>query len=485
MRGLGGASVAAVSFSALHGAASAQAHAPTFTIEPGAGSWRTWILARGDQVRPEPPPGAEETAAELEAVKSRMSGLTSEDRDRITFWDSGSPGFRWNEIAMQYTLNNKTSPGKSYRLMALLNAAIHDATVAVWDAKYAFNRQRPASIDPSLQTVITTPASPSYPSEYAATAGAAVTILGYMFPEDIDFFGSLQMAAAGSRIDAGVEFPSDAAAGTAIGRTIGRMFVEMAAADGSDATYDPASAPTGDGLWTGEPGDPMLGSWNPWVLARGSDLRPGPPPAWDSPERQAEIDEVRTYQREAYPGLPMLFFWPQNPSGRPDPDSAPFSSNQAVYYYAPMLHYVWGPELAQKITEYRLDTNPPRAARAYALVSIAGYDATIACWDAKFHYMTARPNQFDPSITTVFPTPPIPDYPSGHAATMGGTSEVLAYLFPRDAGVFRSRAVENAASRLWAGIHFRSACDVGLKLGRDVAALVIDLARVDGADGQT
>ena len=69
-----------------------------------------------------------------------------------------------------------------------------------------------------------------------------------------------------------------------------------------------------------------------------------------------------------------------------------------------------------------------------------------------------------------------------HAATLGGTSEVLAYLFPREAHLFRSRAAENAASRLWAGIHIRSACAGGLQLGRDVGQAVVDRAANEGAD---
>jgi len=58
---------------------------------------------------------------------------------------------------------------------------------------------------------------------------------------------------------------------------------------------------------------------------------------------------------------------------------------------------------------------------------------------------------------------------------------MLAYLFPRDAHVFNSRAEEMGASRLWAGIHFRSACDSGLALGRAVAGKVIEYAMTDGA----
>src|SRR4029078_11203841 len=113
--------------------------------------------------------------------------------------------------------------------------------------------------------------------------------------------------------------------------------------------------------------------------------------------------------------------------------------------------------LAQKLFEYRLDTNAPRSARAYAPVSIAAYDATIACAEAKFHYWVARPIQFDSTITTVLPTYGHPDYPSGHSTGLAATAQVLSALFPRDEHFFQSRAEEAAASRVWAGIHFRSA----------------------------
>ena|SRR5437870_3603834 len=36
-----------------------------------------------------------------------------------------------------------------------------------------------------------------------------------------------------------------------------------------------------------------------------------------------------------------------------------------------------------KISQYHLDADPPRAAPADALLSAAAFDATVACWDAK------------------------------------------------------------------------------------------------------
>ncbi len=59
---------------------------------------------------------------------------------------------------------------------------------------------------------------------------------------------------------------------------------------------------------------------------------------------------------------------------------------------------------------------------------------------------------------------------------------MLAHLFPRDARFFQSRADENAASRVWAGIHTRTASEVGVALGRRVGQAVVERAKRDGAD---
>jgi membrane-associated phospholipid phosphatase len=364
-------------------------------------------------------------------------------------------------------------------MLALLNVAIYDATIAAWDAKYTYNRPRPSAVSPTLTTSLPTPASPSYPCEHAVAAGAASTVLAYLFPKAAQLFAEKAAEAGRSRLLAGVQYPSDVAAGLDLGRRVAKMVIERAKADGSDAKWT-GTVPVGPGLWKGTPLEPLMGTWKTWVLSSGSQLRLAPPPAYNSAQRAAEIAEVKHYHRDANPGTELVF-WPEDPAGRPTPGSVPISSNQIVFYYAPVLHLKWWPELSQKLFEYRLDTNPPRAARAYALVSIGGYDATVACWDSKYFCWTARPNQFDSTITTVIPTYPIPDYPSGHATTLAGTSQVLEYLFPRDTTFFKSRAEENAASRIWAGIHFRSAVEGGLALGRSVGKLVIARAEEDGA----
>src|SRR5918912_432979 len=81
--------------------------------------------------------------------------------DQVSYWGSGSPGYRWNEIAIAQGLKDGIAIA-AYRVLALVNVAIYDATVAAWDAKYAYNRPRPSEADPSLTTMLPNPSSPSY-----------------------------------------------------------------------------------------------------------------------------------------------------------------------------------------------------------------------------------------------------------------------------------------------------------------------------------
>ena len=130
--------------------------------------------------------------------------------------------------------------------------------------------------------------------------------------------------------------------------------------------------------------------------------------------------------------------------------------------------------------EQGLDANPPAAARIYALMSIAHYDAVVACWDAKYAYWYFRPNQMDTALVTVFPNPSYPSYPSGHACVSTAVSEVIADQFPASAEAIRARATEALESRIWAGIHFRHELVAGKEIGMAVAEKVLDHAGQDG-----
>jgi hypothetical protein len=138
-----------------------------------------------------------------------------------------------------------------------------------------------------------------------------------------------------------------------------------------------------------------------------------------------------------------------------------------------------------------------------ALLNVAVADAIIGCWDAKYEYAYWRPitaiidpgddgnshTTSDPTWVPVIATPGHPDYPSGHSCGSGAAGEVLAELFgnrtritldsdlmldvTRSFRSFSSALEEVKNARIFSGIHFRTACDVGQQLGISVARFVL------------
>ena len=135
-----------------------------------------------------------------------------------------------------------------------------------------------------------------------------------------------------------------------------------------------------------------------------------------------------------------------------------------------------------EIFQNRLDSNAPRAARAYALETVAQHDATIACWDSKYTYLELRPPQADSTITPVFALPQHPGYPSGHACGSGASAAVMSYLFPADASALKTMATDAGNSTFDALIHTPLDVNVGLALGGQVGQQVVARAQADGAN---
>ena len=429
-------------------------------VEPRAGAWKPWVVTAATEPRVPAPPGASATAAELTTVQSLAARRDAAALDRIRYWDAGSPAYRWNEIAIETSARNNTTSVPGARAFTLMSVAIDDALVLAWKAKYAYNRARPGEAEPGVTTAVATPRSPSYPAEHAVAAGAASAVLAYIWPQDAQRFAELAEQAAQSRVAAGVQYPSDAAAGLELGRAVAARVIEYAKNDGYGKKWA-GTIPTGPGLWKGtNPGFVEEATFKTWVLASPSELRPGPPPAYDSSERAAELAEVKNFKRTPQT-TGLVNYWNFGAYGMPG------------------THIVWSREVSRKVFEQRLDANPPRAARIYSLVQVAHYDATIASQDAKYAYWTARPIQFDPTITTVIATPNFPSYPSNAAAFMMAPAQVMAYLFPQDAAYYQRVGEEFGATRLWAGIHFKSDIDAGFAIGRGVGQKVIERAKPD------
>jgi len=425
-------------------------------VEPNAGNWQTWVLSSGNQMRLPAPPSDADTAAELQSLKQIMASADATAKARVAYWDAGSPGYRWMQIASQQMVSKNLAAGLYTRGMALVAVAVYDATVAAWDSKYAWNRPGPSQSDPSIAPLVSVSQSPSYPSEHAVAAGAAAAVLSYLFPDSADTFSNMADEAGRSRLIAGTAYPSDTAAGLQLGRAVGAAVVAYARADNSDAAFTGSFPPT-PGKWSNaNPTTPLAGTWRPWVLSTGSQFRLAAPPAADSSDFSAQVAAVKNLVRDN-------------------------TAQHSAWFWQPSFVTPWLETSHREIFDSRLDANPQRAARVYALATIAQHDATIACWDTKFAYLELRPSMADPSITTLFANPGHPGFPSGHACASAASAAVLGYLFPADAQADSDQATDAGMSTFDAGIHTMFDVQQGFQLVNSVGRAVVGHARQDGA----
>src|SRR5215212_4994946 len=427
---------------------------PNGAIESGAGSWKTWLLASASQHAVAAPP---DSASEIDQVRAMAAQRDAATLDRVDFWDAGPAPYRWTEIAIDLAhVKNNLSGSQAARAFALMSAAMYDALIVAWGAKYAYNRPRPGAADPSISPAVAVSPTPSYPCEHATAAGAASVILAHLFPNAAPSLEQMAEEAGQTRVIAGVQYPSDVAAGLDLGRAVGAAAVERAKTD-NFGTKGNWVIPTEVGQkWTGPAAvnaDESL--WKPWVLSSGSQLRPGPPPAFDSPEMAADLAELKDFPRTPLTNG-IALNW------------------QYVMFGGPNVQAYWMRQASRRILEERWDFNAVRAAQVYLAAMVAYVDTWIAVQDTKFAYWGIRPIQLDPTLTTVFPTPPFPSYASNRASFNTAMARILAGYFPREADVFRTTAEQISESAIWAGIHFRTDIQVAQSMGGEVARMILE-----------
>ena len=125
--------------------------------------------------------------------------------------------------------------------------------------------------------------------------------------------------------------------------------------------------------------------------------------------------------------------------------------------------------------------NPPYAARAYAYIAAAQYDALVAAWYYKKLYNRPAPYVTDPNIAAKLPQTTLPAYPSEDAVLAGVTAEMMKLLFPGEIAFIQQKADEEKLSRIMAGVAARSDIEAGEALGRLVAQKFTARARTDKA----
>jgi membrane-associated phospholipid phosphatase len=344
----------------------------------------------------------------------------------------------------------------SARHLALFQAALDDAIAAAWHFKGTAARPGAVALDAAINAPSQSNSRPASPSDYAAAATAAAGVLEYLFPARATHFSAKAEEAIQTRLLAGVEYPSDVEAGRMIGRKIAALAIGRGKSDGSDAKWT-GSIPEGPGKWKGvNPIAPAAGTWQPWVLANAAEFRPSAPPASDSEQVKAALNELKTFPRTPKSNHRAIF-WEVNGGAR--------------------AHTLWNEIARMKLLEN--EQAPAVASRVLAAVNIALLDAGIACWDAKYAFWYVRPSQLDPELKTLFAPPNHPSYPAAHGCFSTAAATVLASVFPSDRERLLALSKEAAEARVWAGIHYRFDIDAGQELGRRVAEKTLERAFVN------
>jgi hypothetical protein len=203
----------------------------TNPIAPLAGTWQTWVLTHGGELRPAAPPevGSEQVKAALTELKS--FARSPKTNHRAVYWEvhGGARAHTlWNDIARTKLLEAGASGQTTARVLAALNVALADAGTACWDAKYTYWYIRPPQLDSELKSLFAPPNHPSYPAAHGCYSSAAATLLAGIFQSDRDRLLALGNEAAEARIWAGIHYRFDVQAGQEIGRQVAKRTAERA-----------------------------------------------------------------------------------------------------------------------------------------------------------------------------------------------------------------------------------------------------------------
>jgi hypothetical protein len=229
-----------------------------------------------------------------------------------------------------------------------------------------------------------------------------------------------------------------------------------------------------------KPTEPYWGEFRTFVIRDGDEC--APPPALPYSEKPGS--EFWKMGKEFYDSVKALtpekkeiaLFWADNP----------------VATGTPGFH--WTSVDNQMVARRHLSAD--EAAELYTLTSLAIADAFIGCWKEKYRSLVVRPvaytqRVFDPKFTTLFATPPFPEYPSGHSTLSGAAAYVLTKtlgdtipfvdstqvdigLKPRAFKSFTAARDEVAISRVYGGIHFVRAVALGLVQGECIGKRVLE-----------
>jgi len=471
-----------------------------------AGAWKTILLTTANEFPVAAPVAVTtpEYIAQVNEIKSWQADMTSDEKAIVKYWSAGAV-LRWNEILRELVAKHNlppyqnadgtypapnasnplaypffpfANPPYSARAYGYVSAATYDALVAAYYYKKLYNRAAPYNVDATVNVSIPKTDLPSYPSEDAVVEGVSVEMLKLLFPGDQDFVQQKADEHKRARLLAGANVRSDLEAGEALGKAVAQKFVTRARGDRAGVAGGNQAA------WTKLETDCIARGEKPWYSLEvpkrppmlplygvvkaflfdsltAISLRPGPPPLTGSGKMQTETDEALEFTKnDTRDHYRIVHFWADG-AGTATP-TGHWNAIAAEDF------------IAKNYSEVRW-------ARNMALLNMAEMDAAIVCWDTKYFYFNPRPTQNNPAIKTLTGIPNFPSYISGHSTFSGAAAAVLAYIIPEKTDKYNALALEASMSRLYAGIHYRADCTVGLQVGTNVGNYAVTRGKGDGA----
>jgi hypothetical protein len=394
-----------------------------------------------------------------EALSARSVTITSYGPNVVSIWYEVA----FNTAAVPASAGGVTPEERvAGPDLTTVQLAVYDAVIAI------AGTHKPFAITPTVPT--------AGASMDAAGIEAAYRVLKGLFPSRGDKYEAAYASGIGAIAS------SDAKArGMAIGAEVAAGILALRANDGRETVLPPYLPGTLPGQFRGVNPVGRLNLYiKPFTLLSFSQFRPGPPPALDSIEYAADVNEVKaiasttsTVRTAEQSDVARFFTEP------PGPWSA---RNRRQFAMA-------SPNLADN-------------ARLIAMIETASADVGTACFDAKYAYNFWRPTsairladtdtnpatEADPTWIPFVVTPNHPEYPAAHTCADGSVMEIVRSFygtknvrFSYDSTVTGTthhyertddmvRDVKNG--RVWGGMHFRNSTEVGAELGKDVAKWV-------------
>ncbi|HWD89158.1 MAG TPA: phosphatase PAP2 family protein [Mucilaginibacter sp.] len=224
-------------------------------------------------------------------------------------------------------------------------------------------------------------------------------------------------------------------------------------------------------------------SWKTVLVTNPTVFTVAAPPATNSPAYVADLNEIKGYQRNLTSDQQALIkYWSAGSVLRWNEIMRDLVAKHNIPPYQNLDGTYPAPSSANPFAYPQFPfSNPPYAARAYAYVSAAEYDALVTAYHFKKQYNRAAPYTVDTGVHALIPKSALPSYPSEDAVVEGAAVEMMKLLFPTEIAYIEQQAANERLYRMAAGANTRNELDAGESLGKQVADVFAARARTDKA----